>query len=358
MIDGRTYYQVISGQQRGLWAGLLRAILAAAEVPYSWIIQARNRAYDRGTFRTFWVGVPVISVGNLVLGGTGKTPLVAWLAQWYRRQNVHVAILSRGYGALGDTGNDEAAELRRLVPDVPHYQQADRVQAAELAISQNGAQLLILDDGFQHRRLHRDLDLVLLDALEPFGFGHVFPRGTLREPLTELRRAHVLVLSRADLVDEFTRREIEQKARQLNPDALWAEVAYCPQHLVNASGEAAPLSAYRRQNVAAFCGVGNPASFRLTLERHGFRVIAFQEFPDHYRYRPDDLDRLGRWADQLDIKAVICTQKDLVKLGKDFLGKRPLWALVSQIEFLSGQEKLEEKLAALKPKTNTVPPPA
>lgn len=358
MIDGRRFYQIISGQQRGLWAGFLRAMLATAEIPYSWIIQARNRAYDRGTFRTFWVGVPVISVGNVVLGGTGKTPLVAWLARWYRQHNVTVAVLSRGYGALGHTGNDEAAELRRLLPDVPHYQQADRVRAAELAITQNGAQILILDDGFQHRRLHRDLDIVLLDALEPFGFGHVFPRGTLREPLVELRRAHVLVLSRADLVDENTRQEIERQARQISPQALWAEVVYSPQHLVNASGEIAPLSSYRRQNVAAFCGVGNPLSFRLSLERCGFRVIAFQEFPDHYHYRPADMERLAHWADELDVKAVICTQKDLVKLDRDLVGKRPLWALVSQIEFLRGQDEFEQKLAALKESVNRFPPAA
>lgn len=347
MIDSRYFYQLVSGQRRGAVAWVLRALLAAAEIPYTWIIQSRNRAYDRGTFRTRWVGVPVISVGNLVLGGTGKTPLVAWLAQWYRQRNRKVAILSRGYGAVVRSGNDEAEELRRLLPDVPHYQNPDRVDAARQAISEHGAEVLILDDGFQHRRLHRDLDIVLLDALEPFGFGHVFPRGTLREPLSELRRAHAVMLSRASFVDEAGRREIRQTVARYAPEAIWAELVHEPQHLVNARGQVESLCVCRRQNVAAFCGIGNPAAFRLTLEQCGFRVIAFREFPDHHLYRPEELRRLGEWAGQLDVAAVICTLKDLVKIQLERLGGRPLWALQTKVVFLAGQEALEERLAAL-----------
>jgi tetraacyldisaccharide 4'-kinase len=312
-------------------------------------VQLRNRAYDRGRFRTFWVGVPVISVGNLTLGGTGKTPLVAWLANWYSRQGVRAAILSRGYGAMAGGVNDEARELDLYVPGVLHLQHPDRVLAARQAIEHRKAELIILDDGFQHRRLHRDLDIVLLDGLLPFGFGHVFPRGMLREPVSELRRADVVVLSRANYVGADVREEIFQEVRRYAPHALWAEVAYSPRHLLNASGKTEPLTSFRRQPVAAFCGIGNPTAFRLTLEECGYRVIAFREFPDHYAYREEDLRRLAQWANSFDVKAVLCTQKDLVKIPREMLGDRPLWAVVTGVDFLRGQEALEERLRALKP---------
>ncbi len=349
MVDSRRFYEVVSGQRRGVLAGMVRALLAAAEIPYTWVVQARNRAYDRGTLRTHWVGVPVISVGNLVLGGTGKTPLVAWLAGWFRDRGIKVAILSRGYGAVGKTGNDEAKELRCLLPDVPHFQNPDRVGAARQAINELKAEVLILDDGFQHRRLHRDLDIVLLNALEPFGFGHVFPRGTLREPLSELRRAHVVVLSHAKFIDPAFRAKIRSTVQQLAPEAEWAEVVYEPQGLVSASGEIQSIALYRRQNVAAFCGIGNPAAFRLTLEECGFRVIAFQEFPDHHFYRAEELRRLADWANRLDVSAVICTPKDLVKIASNYLGERPLWALQTKVAFVLGEEALEKRLVALCP---------
>ncbi len=167
---------------------MARGALALAEIPYAAAVDWRNRRYDCGA-TVQRVGVPVVSVGNLTLGGTGKTPLVEWLARWFADRGVRVVLVSRGYGALPGQPNDEALELAQSLPQVPHLQNRDRVQAALEAIGELGAQLILLDDGFQHRRLARDLDLVLVDALEPFGFGHVFPRGTLREPLAGWRRA-------------------------------------------------------------------------------------------------------------------------------------------------------------------------
>jgi len=349
VLSARTYFEIISGRRKGPGAAFVRGLLWAAEIFYSWIVQMRNRAYDRGRFRTYWVGVPVISVGNLTLGGTGKTPFVIWLASWYRRQGIRVVILSRGYAAMGTGGNDEARHLARILPDVPHYQDPDRVQAARRAIQEDKAELIILDDGFQHRRLHRDLDIVLLDALEPFGYGHVFPRGTLREPFEELRRADVVVLSRANFIQADAREEIRERVQRCVPQALWTEIAHRPQQLINAAGKEEQISLFRRQPVAAFCGIGNPLAFRLTLEECGYRVIAFWEFPDHYAYGPRDLERLSEWANRFDVKAVLCTPKDLVKIPQEYLGDRPLWALMTKVEFLKGQEALEERLLAIKP---------
>src|SRR5215218_2325723 len=183
MLRPSEFRDVVSGRRIGLVAGLTRCMLRVAEVPYTIAVTIRNRRYDRGAAKVQHVGVPTITIGNLTLGGTGKTPMVKWLAQRFQHTGLRVAILSRGYGAADGKHNDEAMELAQALPDVPHIQNRDRVAAARQAIREFDSQLLLLDDGFQHRRLGRDLDIVLLDALEPFGFEHVFPRGTLREPV-------------------------------------------------------------------------------------------------------------------------------------------------------------------------------
>ncbi len=212
-----SFREIVSGRRRGPVAAVLRGALGLAEPCYAAAVRWRNRRYDRGAATVHRVGVPVLSVGNLTLGGTGKTPMVRWLAQWFHNRGARVAVVSRGYGAKVGNANDEALELRRLLPDVPHLENPDRVAAAREAVATLGCQAILLDDGFQHRRIARDLDIVLLDALAPFGFGHVFPRGTLREPLAGLRRADAVVLSRADLLDSSEREEIWQTVRAHAP---------------------------------------------------------------------------------------------------------------------------------------------
>jgi len=338
---------LISGQRRGINATLLRGLLRAAESPYTLAVRWRNRQYDRGRKPVERVDVPVISVGNLTLGGTGKTPLVEWLARWFRQRGVRVTIISRGYGAEAGAQNDEAIELEQKLPDVPHVQNPDRVAAAKMAIEEFGCQLILLDDAFQHRRIHRDLNIVVVDALEPFGFGHVFPRGALREPLSGLRRADVVVLSRADLVQPAERERIRAIVAQHAPSALWVEASHRPERLLSASGREESLTALAKEPVAAFCGVGNPAGFRHTLAGIGCQLIEMREFPDHFSYQRSDVESLTQWAGNLPIQAVACTHKDLVKLGIDNLGPRPLWAVVIGLSISVGQTELESRLAGL-----------
>ncbi len=212
MFDPSDFYDLVSGKRRGIAAAALRGVLRMGEVPYAAVVRLRNRRYDRGNSEIHRAPVPVISVGNLTLGGTGKTPMVKWMARHLRGKQLRVAILSRGYGATDGAKNDEALELEQALPDVPHLQSPDRVGIAEMAVEELASQILLLDDGFQHRRLGRELDVVLLDATQPFGYDHVFPRGTLREPASGLRRAAVVCLSRADLVEPSRRAAIQQRA--------------------------------------------------------------------------------------------------------------------------------------------------
>ena len=175
-----TFHALISGRKRGPTAALLRGTLRLASMPYGWAAAVRNKLFDWGWKGSTRVEVPVVSVGNLTLGGTGKTPCVEYVCRFYRGLDLRVGILSRGYG-VEHGPNDEALVLEENLPDVPHLQGPDRVALARTAIEELESEILVLDDGFQHRRLARDLDVVLVDATDPWGHGYLFPRGLLRE---------------------------------------------------------------------------------------------------------------------------------------------------------------------------------
>ncbi len=325
-------------------AALARAALGVLEVHYTAAVRCRNWCYDTHRAPTQRVAVPVVSVGNLTLGGTGKTPAVEWLARWFAERGLRVGLASRGYGAKPGQANDEALELAEKLPGVPHVLDRDRVAAARRLVEEFGCQLVILDDGFQHRRLARDLDIVLIDALEPFGFGRVFPRGTLREPLEGWRRADVLLLTRRELVSADERRAIQDTALGYAPRATWAEATYTPRALRQADGREMPLDTLADRPLAAFSGIGNPVGFRHALAGLGCQVVGERRFADHFAYPQRDLDELAAWAERLEAAAVICTHKDLVKIAGRWPGTRPLFALTSRLEIVEGLSELEARL--------------
>ncbi|MCE9603665.1 MAG: tetraacyldisaccharide 4'-kinase [Planctomycetia bacterium] len=312
-------------------------------------MRVRNWLYDTGRAASHAVAVPVVCIGNLTLGGTGKTPLVEWIARRLRERDVRVSIVSRGYGVEAGARNDEAIELEEKLPDVPHLQNVDRVEGARMAIEEFESQVVLLDDGFQHRRLRRDLDVVLIDALEPFGFGHVFPRGLLREPLAGLKRAGVVVLSRADLVEPAERSRIREVVRRYEAGAAWCEVRHAPRSLLDSAGAESSLETLRGRRVLGFCGIGNPEGFRRTLAGLGCELVAFREFADHHAYERADVDMLAQAAREAQAEMLVCTHKDLVKLRLDLLAGKPLKAVVVGVEFLSGEADLLRRLEQLLP---------
>ena len=349
LLSPTEFEAVVNGERRGFKAGCLRGLFALAEMPYAAAVRWRNRRYDSGRAAIRRDAVPVVSVGNLTLGGTGKTPMVEWLARWFSRQGIQVGLVSRGYGAKPGFKNDEALELEQKLPGIPHVQNRDRVAATRELLAKSSCQVILLDDGFQHRRLHRDLDIVLLDALEPFGFEHVFPRGTLREPLSGLARAHSVVLSRADMVSADQRQQIRERVATIAPHACWVEATHAPQRLINIVGNAAGLESLHGKRLAAFCGLGNPAGFQHTLQSCGYDVAGLKEFPDHHNYTREDVESIAALAKQLNTDALLCTHKDLVKLAVDQIGGKPLWALAIELQILQGQAELESKLHPLLP---------
>ena len=308
----------------------------------------RNTAFDRGLKRSFRAAVPVISIGNLTTGGTGKTPIAAFLARWFGERGVKVCFVSRGYGAAGNAPNDEALVLRALCPDVPHLQNPDRVAAARAAVETHKSQLVILDDGFQHRRLARDLDVVLIDATNPWGYGYILPRGLLREPISSLRRARLVMITR---VDRTPRRGDQchstRRLRRGHPACEIVEAAFPPARLINSQGQAASLETLRGRSAAVFCGIGNPTAFLATLESLGCDVADIRAFPDHHNFTPADVADLQQWVRGLAVDTVVCTQKDLVKFTHDSLGDRPLWAVEIGTHIVAGEDLLSKRLQSV-----------
>jgi tetraacyldisaccharide 4'-kinase len=340
------YLRLIRGQSRRAIATLGRTGLSVASAGYRAAVALRNRGYDGGWLTVHRADVPVVSVGNLTVGGTGKTPMVEWVARWYRRRAKRVVILSRGYGQVQGL-NDEGRVLEDNLPDVPHLQDADRVRSARIAFEELEAELLVLDDGFQHRRLGRDLDLVLIDGLDPFGLGYLLPRGLLREPVASLRRADVVVLSRADLIAPGERTAIRAQAERRAGSIRWVEARHAPLDLLDADGVALSLDELADRRVAAFCGIGNPEGFRRTLAPLCSSQGDLRVFPDHHDYSATDVDALAAWARDSAADLVLTTQKDLVKLRGLRLGPAPLYALRIGLEIVAGQDVMEDALARL-----------
>ena len=339
------WISIISGERADLFAKGVRTALAAASPFYAAAVALRSMLFDRRWRRVDSINVPVVSIGNLTTGGTGKTPLVAWTVDQITQAGARPAIVSRGYRGLGDGANDEKLVLDALCPGVPHVQNRNRVAASRCAISDYGCDMVVLDDGFQHRRLTRDLDVVLIDALNPWGYGALLPRGLLREPKSALSRADCICLTRADQVTEDVRSQLQREIASF-AQAPVSEVAFVPQGLRNAAGEKASLMRLQSANVGGCCGIGNPEAFLRTLTALGAPPTKsrFRSYPDHYHFSPRDVEELAVWVDEQRIDLLMVTHKDLVKLPSVRIGNAELWALEIGVEFLTGEDELTSRL--------------
>jgi tetraacyldisaccharide 4'-kinase len=301
-------------------------VSAATLAPLSWIyaaaVRARNRRYDRpGVARR--AALPVISVGNLTVGGTGQTPTVAWLAERLVARGSRPAIVSRGYGGRAGRGpvvvstgagplcppeisGDEPALLSRIVRGASIVVGADRAAGAERAHTL-GASVVLLDDGFQHRALARDLDVVLLDAARPFGNGRLLPAGELREPIDSLARADVVVLTRAGSVDTT---EARQAVAAHRPGIPLLRSSFRRLGFVDAGGAAVAAP----ERAVAFCGIARPDSFRAELAAEPTEIVSFRAFADHHRFTARELAELRDAARRARAR-LVTTQKDLARLG-------------------------------------------
>ena len=346
--DAESFRRLVDGRATGLVATLGRTGLSAIEIPYEALVRLRNYGYDNSILTAKKASAPVISVGNLTLGGTGKTPLVAWLAHWFARNNKKPAIISRGYKAKSGQLSDEAAELKILLPTVLHVANKRRIIAAKDAVAK-GSDVLLLDDGFQHRQLGRDLNLVAIDATDPFGCNRLFPRGLLREPLKGLQRADALILTRTDQVSIKIRDEIKEQCFQFvgSHDKPWIETEHRPSNLRLIDGTTQPLETLQDKRILSLSAIGNPAAFNKTLATIGHEPVASLTFPDHHTYTTDDIHRISEKAESVEAEFIVTTLKDLVKLPPASVHKRPICALEISIQIQSGLQDLEYLLKKL-----------
>jgi len=302
----------------------------------------RNGLYDRGLIKSLKLPCKVISVGNITVGGTGKTPMVILLARMLKAAGYRPAVLSRGYGRQGKArisivsdgvsllsspleGGDEPMLIAESVPGVPVLTGPDRRLTGRTAVERLGAEVLILDDGFQHRRLFRDLDIVLLDSERPRGNGCLLPRGPLREPPAEaLKRADILIRTgkgrggHSDRTGERGRNRATESGRVegvILADLPEFQGFHQPSDLLSRqTGLKMDLRELAGKRICAFSGLGSPEQFRRTLQSLGAEITGFLTYPDHHRYTSLDLDFIQQAAAKAGAEFLVTTEKDEIKL--------------------------------------------
>lgn len=294
----------------GFGGAVMRGILKIPGLAYGAAMACRRRAYESGAAVSYRASVPVVSVGNVTAGGSGKTPMALLLCREFLAMGTRPGILLRGYRASAGH-SDEAGLYRTLCPEAIVEEGADRVAAAERAVLR-GARVLVMDDGFQHLRLRRDLDIVLVDALSPWGGGVPIPGGLLREPVSALARADALVVTRSDQVSRPALEQIQAALSRLSPRAEQFAARHRASRLATLDGRTEDLASLKGRKVLALCGIARPESFVLTLQGLGAKVIKLVAVGDHREFSRGTL--AGAERDALSAGAVpVVTEKDAAR---------------------------------------------
>jgi tetraacyldisaccharide 4'-kinase len=325
------WFQSVQQNQRGFFNLLFRAFFKLLSLFYFTIIKLRILLYQTGIMKSSKLPAYVISVGNITVGGTGKTPFVIYLSEKLSK-NSNVGILSRGYGIKHNLKTDD--EAFPLPNNVVRVVAPNRITGSKELIEKYATKTIILDDGFQHLRLKRDVNFVTIDATNPFGNGWVLPGGILREPLSSLNRTDIFVITHSDLVTRDQLSLLESELNRYNKKVIKA--IHKPQRLVkiNQAQKTIELSEIRSKNAWGFCGIGNPYQFRKTLELL-CNITGFSIFPDHYYYSENDLANIFNYARNPKVQFIITTEKDAIRLqGVKTPDDIPLYYLKINIEII------------------------
>lgn len=321
---------------------LLRSVLYVCSVFYSIAVILRNRLYDLSIFRKTKVDAAVISIGNITTGGTGKTPLVAWLCNYFTEKAVTTAILTRGYKIRNSDLADEPAMLAKTCPKAKIMVNPDRTTGAKKAITEYGAKLLIMDDGFQHRKLARDVDIVAIDATEPFGCEKLLPAGLLREPVGSLKRADAVVITRINQKQPTKIQEIKDRITEINPNIVFAAAIHKPVCAKLIKDKKITPDELAGKKVYAFCGIGNPNAFFQTLDELALNIVGKKVYNDHHRYTDSDIAAICQEGRYKQAEMIITTQKDWIKTALLCIEKFdiPIAFLAVELEFINGQQEI------------------
>jgi len=327
------------------------SLLSALSVLYRALVYLRRIFFGFHIFKRNKIPCPVISIGNLTLGGTGKTPTVIQVAQLLTKNNRRPVVVSRGYGRKDETkiivvsdgqsvlvdtqtGGDEPVMIGSKLPGIPVVVGRKRYQAALLALQRFSPDVVVLDDGFQHIQLKRDLDIVLLDAGNPFGNGKLFPAGILREPINALKRAHAVLITKTDVATDVGK--LKEAIRQHTRARIFTS-SQIPVDLIDyRSSDIKPLTALRGSKVLALSGIARPDSFTSMLRSLGADITATCTYRDHFDYQKSDLAAIYRKAADEKISMIVTTEKDAIRLKK--LHADGVWALRIELIVVENDE--------------------
>jgi tetraacyldisaccharide 4'-kinase len=338
------WFDLVSGNATGTKASLARAGLGVLSVPFAAASGLRRWLYRGGVLRQRRAPIPVISVGNITAGGTGKTPLVEYVVKGLVLRGRRPGVVTRGYGAKRGRSGDEATMLRSNVGAVVGViEDANRYRGCVRAAQEYSADVAVLDDGFQHLALDRDLDIVVLDATNAFGFGRLLPAGCLRERPEHVARAHVVVITRSDLVPDEDLCALRDELSVLAPEAFVVHAVYRTTVLEGLDGSTRAPESIRDVSMAAFCGIGNPYAFGMTLRRLGAELVLAKRFPDHHVFTQKELIAVFQEAASRGAELVVTTQKDAARIPREHwenTGGIPVYVVRGEFALLDREKDL------------------
>lgn len=369
----QTYFidLVHSKEVDGLFPHLIMGILYIFSLIYGLLVNIKLAGYKYGIFQKQKLDCFVISLGNVTVGGTGKTPTAQRLARDIRDMGYRVVILNRGYRAKwhGEVGivsdgkrlhmdaaeaGDEAYMLAKHLPEVPVLIGAERAKTGRYAIEHFGAEVAILDDGYQHWQLERDLDILLVDAVNVFGNGYILPRGTLREPISHISRADICLMTKVDQAAAGSCDYIRETVHRYNPEARIVESIHQPrcfipltEWYVNIASQGIDIAQMRGKRIMAVSAIGNPASFEQTLSDLGAVIIESLRYPDHHDYAMSEMTDIFQQAENAGAEAIVITEKDAVKIPADVAREKwsiPIYVICVEVNFQKGSEGLADLL--------------
>jgi tetraacyldisaccharide 4'-kinase len=376
LMDRAEYFvvDVVYDRRRGRRVLCLAAILWGLSQIFKIVVRVRTVAYRERWCRSQYLGCVVVVVGNMTVGGTGKTPIVEKIARALSRKGRRVAILSRGYKSKTDppwkrlwrwmthsdppqpkivsdgkrlyldseNAGDEPYLLAKNLQNVGVLVDKDRVKAGNYAIRKLGADVLVLDDGFQYLQLNATYYLTLVDATNPFGNGHVLPRGPMREPLRHIRRSSYIFLTKVDEVSPQRLESLKKQILRYHPTARFIECAHTPLYLQEIFTERRrPLDDLKDLCVATLSGIAAPEGFERFLRYRGVRVVFAQRCTDHYRFTDNDMEHFYDGARISGAECLITTEKDAVRLPTRLRPTLPFYFLRMEIEIVNGQGQFE-----------------
>ncbi len=337
-------YSLMTDKKSSVIFAPFKITLYLLSLAYGFGMALRKVFYKLHIFKVHRAGLKVISVGNITLGGTGKTPFVITLAKILEQDlRKNVCVLIRGYGW------DEQAMLKKNLPDIPVLVGQDRARSSNRAVKLYGSDTVVLDDGFQHWELARDLSIVLLDLRNPFGNGHLFPRGILREPKSSLERADIIVFTKSNK-RKIDLRAITDEIRNINKEVAILEAVHNPTHLYeNKTKKVFDLQFLLGKRVILLSSIGDPVYFEETVKDLQPDIVEHIVFPDHHNYRRIDIERVLKRCGERDFDFVVTTEKDIVKLSRLglYLWPYTILVLAVTVDIVTGKEILIDRLHSL-----------